>query len=89
MRLHRRARPRLHSNAVQAAVTAASSKGAILDVAAEAKRIAKATGFSLILTARDLVEAGIAARIDMTWGDTLLFRRGRCPPMTEASQIVV
>jgi len=89
MRLNRRARPRLYSDAIHAAVTVASSKGAILDVAAEAKRIAKATGFSLILTARDLVEAGIAARIDMTWGDTILFRRGRCPPMTEASQIVV
>jgi len=87
MRLNRRARPRLYSDAIHAAVTAASSKGAILDVAAEAKRIAKATGFFSILTARDLVEAGIAARIDMTWGDTILFGRGRYP--TGTSPIVV
>jgi hypothetical protein len=81
MRLHRRARPRLYADAIHAAVTAASRKAAILDVAAEAKRIAKATGFSPNLTARDLVEAGIAARIDMTWGDTILLGRGRCSPM--------
>jgi hypothetical protein len=52
------------------------------DVRSEAMRIAKATGFSPILTARDLVEARIAARIDMTWDDTIVFGRGQCPPMT-------
>jgi len=87
MRLNRKTLPEPYTNAIDAAITAASSKGTVLDVSSEAKRIAKATGLSPIIAARDLVEAGIAARIDMTWGDTILFGRGRYPPMT--SPIVV
>lgn len=67
MRLNRRARPQLYADAINAAVTAASGKGKILDVRSEAKRIANATGLSPIITARDLFEAGIAARIDMAF----------------------
>ena len=76
MRLNRKTLPEPYTNAIDAAITAASSKGTVLDVSSEAKRIAKATGLSPIIAARDLVEAGIAARIDMTWGDTILFGRG-------------
>jgi hypothetical protein len=65
MRVNQRARPRLHADAIKGVVTAASTKGRTLDVSSEAKRIAKATGLSPIITARDLVEAGVAARINM------------------------
>ena len=67
MRLNRRALPEPYTDAINAAITVASSKGEILDVRSEAKRIAKATGLSPIITARDLFEAGIAARIDMAF----------------------
>jgi len=59
-------KPQLYMDAINAAVTAASSRGRILDIGAEAKRIAKAIGLSPIITARDLFEAGIAAR-GSTW----------------------
>ncbi|SEE71170.1 hypothetical protein SAMN05444161_6816 [Rhizobiales bacterium GAS191] len=65
MRVYRRARPRLYADAIEGAVTAASSNGRILDISSEAKRIAKATGLSPIITARDLFEAGVTARISM------------------------
>ena len=61
----RRAGLPLHADAIKAAVTAASRQGKILDVGSEADRIALATGLSPIMTARDLVEAGIAAQIAM------------------------
>ena len=61
----RRARLPLHADAIKAAVTGVSSQGKTLDVSAEANRIAQATGLSAIMTARDLVEAGIAAQIAM------------------------
>jgi hypothetical protein len=67
MRLNRRAQPQFYTDAINAAVTAASSNGTILDVRSEARRIAEATGLSPIITARDLFEAGIAARIDMAF----------------------
>jgi len=67
MRLNRRALPEPYTDAINAAITVASSKGEILDVRSEAKRIAKATGLSPIITERDLFEAGIAARIDMAF----------------------
>jgi len=67
MRLNRRARPHLYADAISAAITAASSKGEVLDVRSEARRIAKATGLSPSITAGDLFEAGIAARIDMAF----------------------
>jgi hypothetical protein len=67
MHLNRRALPEPYTDAINAAITAASSKGTILDVRSEAKRIAKVTGLSPIITARDLFEAGIAARIDMAF----------------------
>ena len=67
MRLKHRARPHLYPDAINATITAASSKGTILDVRLEARRISEATGLSPIITARDLFEAGIAARIDMAF----------------------
>jgi hypothetical protein len=67
MRLYCRARPEHYADAINATVTAASSNGTILDVRSEARRIAEATGLSPIITARDLFEAGIAARIDMAF----------------------
>ena len=65
MLVHQRARLRLHADAIKGAVTAASIQGKILDVNSEAKRIAKATGLSPVITARDLIEAGVDARIAM------------------------
>jgi hypothetical protein len=67
VRLNRRAQLQFYTDAIDAAITVASSKGEILDVRSEAKRIANATGLSPIITARDLFEAGIAARIDMAF----------------------
>ena len=65
MLIHQRARPRLHADAIEAVVTAASAQGRVLDVSFEAKRIAKATGLSPVVTARDLFEAGVGARVPM------------------------
>jgi hypothetical protein len=63
MLVHQRPRPWLHADAITAAVTAASAQGRVLDVRSEAKRIAKATGLSPVVTARDLFEAGVGARV--------------------------
>jgi hypothetical protein len=65
MLVRQRARPRLHADAIKAAVTAASAQGRLLDVKSEAKRIATATGLSPVVTARDLFEAGVRARVPM------------------------
>jgi hypothetical protein len=65
MLVHQRPRPRLHADAIKAAVTAASAQGRVLDISSEAKRIAKATGLSPVVTARDLFEAGVGARVPM------------------------
>jgi hypothetical protein len=59
------ARLQLHADAINGVVAAASAKGRILDVWSEAKRIARATGLSPVITALDLVEAGIVARVTM------------------------
>ena len=65
MRVLRRVRLPLHADAIKAAVAAASSQGRPLDVGSEANRIAKATGLSATMAARDLVKAGIAAQVAM------------------------
>jgi hypothetical protein len=65
MRVNRIIRPQLYADAIDGAVSAASAKIGILDVSFEAKRIAKVTGFSPIIAARDLIEASVAARINM------------------------
>jgi len=65
MRVNRIIRPQLYADAIDGAVNAASAKIGTLDVNFEAKRIAKATGLSPIVAARDLVEASVAARINM------------------------
>lgn len=65
MLVHQRPRPRLHADAIKAAVTTALTQGKVLDVNSEAKRIAKATGLSQTVTARDLFEAGVGARVSM------------------------
>jgi hypothetical protein len=78
MRVNRKIRPELYADAIDGAVSAASAKIGTLDVSFEAKRIAKVTGFSAIIAARDLIEASVAARVDTE------FTRGhltapRCP----------
>jgi hypothetical protein len=65
MLVRQRARPQLHADAIKAAVTAALAQGKVLDVNSQAKRIAKATGLSQTVTARDLFEAGVGARVPM------------------------
>ena len=63
MLIRQRARPQLHADAIKAAVTAALAQGKVLDVNSEAN--AKATGLSQTVTARDLFEAGVGARVPM------------------------
>ncbi|SEF02217.1 hypothetical protein SAMN05519104_7837 [Rhizobiales bacterium GAS188] len=77
MRLYHRLRPRLYADAIQGAVSSAFSKGRILDVGAEAKRIANATGLSPIVAARDLVEVGLGARINMEFSHCQLLMENR------------
>jgi hypothetical protein len=74
MIVRQKVRLQLHADAINGVVTAASAQGRILDVSSEAKRIARATGLSPVITALDLVEAGVVARIAMelpriTYGD--------------------
>jgi uncharacterized metal-binding protein len=58
-------RPRLYAQELDKTISAAAESRAVLDVASEAQRIARLSGFSIVIVATDLVEAGLAARINM------------------------
>jgi uncharacterized metal-binding protein len=58
-------KPRLYALELERTIGAAAESRVVLDVAAEAQRIAALSGFSAVIVATDLVEAGLEARINM------------------------
>jgi hypothetical protein len=58
-------RPRVYAQEIEQTIGSAAESRVVLDVAAEAERIAELSGFSMAIVASDLVEAGLAARINM------------------------
>jgi hypothetical protein len=58
-------RPKIYAQEIERTIDAAAESRVVLDVAAEAKRISELSGFAAVIVASDLVEAGLAARINM------------------------
>jgi uncharacterized metal-binding protein len=58
-------KPRLYALELERTIGEAAESRVVLDVAAEAERIAALSGFSAVVVATDLVEAGLEARINM------------------------
>ena len=58
-------RPQLYARELERTIREAVESRAVLDVATEAERISAESGFSTVIIATDLVEAGLAARINM------------------------
>jgi uncharacterized metal-binding protein len=57
--------PNLYAAEIERTIATAVDSRAVLDVGAEAERISNLTGFSIVSAATDLVEAGLAAHINM------------------------
>jgi len=58
-------RPQLYALELARTIDAAVASRDVLDIAIEAERISDLSGFSALIAATDLVEAGLEARINM------------------------
>src|SRR5689334_25024182 len=58
-------RPRLFAEGVMQAIASAAAEGRVLDIAIEARRIARASGMPARLAAAELLEIGVKARLPL------------------------
>jgi hypothetical protein len=76
-RRHGPLRPNVYAAELARTILAAVESRDVLDVAREARRISEMSGFSPASVARDLVDDGVAARINLEIPATNEFRRAR------------
>jgi uncharacterized metal-binding protein len=79
-------KPSLYALELERTIGAAAESRAVLDVAAEAGRIAALSGFSPVAVATDLVEAGLEARINMEIPALQQLKRVQAARRTPASR---
>jgi hypothetical protein len=80
--------PKVYAKEIERTIDSAAVSRVVLDVAAEAKRIAELSGFSMVIVASDLVEAGLAARINMEIPALQQLRRAQAAHLPATSRSV-